>query len=301
MQNIQISITPQHCNQGLPVDHTSEVSFESCIEDIKKANFDGCEIGYNFPRDPYSLHAALKPLGLKISSAPFSSYFANKETVTDSINRFIDHMHFLNAMNASIITVSECTDNTFEAKKPITTKDPILTTAQWNLFIENLNRIGALARENNMYVAYQPLASTGVKTQQDIDKLMQKTDEDSVFLLIDTGHLFLQNIDIVKLIKKHHHRIKYIHLKDIDKKVLAEVKKKKLNYHDAIQAGLFTSPGQGDINFDPIFDIIKKINYEGWLVIDSEKTCIGKPAKKGASPVTNAKNARKFLKMKLGF
>ena len=58
--------------------------------------------------------------------------------------------------------------------------------------------------------------------------------------------------------------------------------------------GVFTVPGDGDVDFAPIFDIIEKSGYEGWVVVEAEQD----PAK--ANPFEYAKMARAYIHEKTG-
>lgn len=49
---------------------------------------------------------------------------------------------------------------------------------------------------------------------------------------------------------------------------------------DAVRAGVFTVPGDGDVDFKPIFDILDRTGYEGWVVVEAEQD----PAKANPLP-----------------
>ena len=61
-----------------------------------------------------------------------------------------------------------------------------------------------------------------------------------------------------------------------------------------VARGTFTVPGDGDIDFEPLFKIIGDSQYKGWLVVEAEQD----PAK--ANPFEYALKARKFIKEKTG-
>ena len=57
---------------------------------------------------------------------------------------------------------------------------------------------------------------------------------------------------------------------------------------------MFTVPGDGDVDFAPIFSILEEAGYEGWVVVEAEQD----PAK--ANPLEYAIKARKFIREKTG-
>ena len=57
---------------------------------------------------------------------------------------------------------------------------------------------------------------------------------------------------------------------------------------------MFTVPGDGDVDFGPIFRILEDAGYEGWVVVEAEQD----PAK--ANPLEYALKARKYIASQTG-
>lgn len=287
--SIELGIAPLSWQHNLNTNVLSET-----MGNISKANFDGCELSQHFPQDPFLLKHNLKQHGIKISSSQFHSYFTDKNRFNETVNRFLDHMHFLNAIGAKRIIVCESANNTFEKTTvPMLEQQPNANTVQFNLLVEGLNKIGALASGAGMQVVYQPRIGTIIHTEQEIAKLMEKTNAATVSLLIDTGHFAVLDIDPVNLLKKYPDRINYIYLKDMDKRILAKAKKERLSYAAAKEAGLFTALSKGSLNFSGLSKALKIANYKGWVIAYS--------AEPGSDEFnTSAKNTRKFMKVNLG-
>ena len=94
---------------------------------------------------------------------------------------------------------------------------------------------------------------TGRNTEAEIDKLMEMTDPDLVYLLYDTGHLSFSGEDAIGVLKKYVNRVKHVHLKSIRQDVINEGKEKGWSFLDCVRAGSFTVPGDGDFDFTPVF------------------------------------------------
>ncbi|MFA7670814.1 MAG: TIM barrel protein, partial [Sphaerochaetaceae bacterium] len=90
-------------------------------------------------------------------------------------------------------------------------------------------------------------------------------------------------------------RIGHVHLKDLRKNVFEKVKKEDLSFLDSIREGVFTVPGDGMIDFVPIFKFLESIDYHGWMVVEAEQD----PAK--ANPLEYALKARSYIKSSAGF
>ena len=61
--------------------------------------------------------------------------------------------------------------------------------------------MGAYAKSKGMFFTVHHHMGTGVQTVEEIDKLMDMTDPDLVYLLFDSGHLTFAGIDPVPVLK----------------------------------------------------------------------------------------------------
>jgi len=156
--------------------------------------------------------------------------------------------------------------------------------------VSGLNRLGERAAEAGLRLCYHHHMGTGVQTRAEIDRLLADTDPATVHLLVDTGHLTWAGGDPLQLVQDHFERIGHVHLKDIRWPVMEEATKRGSSFVDAIEAGVFTVPGDGDIDFVPILQALSDRGYEGWLVVEAEQD----PAK--AHPLTYATKARAYLR-----
>ncbi|MBQ2775198.1 MAG: myo-inosose-2 dehydratase [Clostridia bacterium] len=290
---VKLAIAPiAWTNDDLP-DLGAENSFEQCISEMALSGFVGSEIGNKYPKDPDVLKHYLDVRGLQICNAWFSSLLLS-EGYEATIEAFIKHRDFLHALGAKVIGASE-QGNSIQGKSvSIFDNKPVYTDEQWELIAKGFNEMGRLAREKDMYFTVHHHMGTGVQTAAEIDKLMEITDENLVFLLFDTGHLSFAGEDAIAVLKKYVNRTKHVHLKSIRKDVIAQGKEKGYSFLDCVRAGSFTVPGDGDFDFKPVFDILSDANYEGWVVVEAEQD----PAK--ANPFEYALKARKYIKETAG-
>lgn len=286
---IKLAIAPiGWSNDDMP-ELGAHISFEQCIQEMAEAGFEGCEVGHKFPRDAHVLQKALSTHKLSVASAWYSLYFTEEGREQETFDGFLHHMNFLKAMGAKVIVVCECGHSIQGKALALFNNKPVFSEQQWQSLINGLEKIGQLAKENNMTIVYHHHMGTGIQQQEEIDQLMMKTNPEYVSLLLDTGHLTYAGNNPLTTLKKHSHRIKHVHLKDIRDDVLKQVKQNKLSFLDSVKAGVFTVPGDGLIDFKPIFEVLKKLNYQGWWVVEAEQD----PEK--AHPLTYAKKAREFL------
>ena len=290
MENkIQLAIAPiAWTNDDLP-DLGKENTFEQCISEMALAGFKGTEIGNKYPKNPDILKHYLDLRNLKVASAWFSAYLTTKP-FEETESAFIKHRDFLHAMGAKVIVIAE-QGHSIQGMldKSVFNDKPEFTEEEWNLLTDGLEKLGDLAHEKDMEIVYHHHMGTGVQTTEEIERLMDNTDPLKVSLLFDTGHLVFSGEDPINIYKKYKGRIKHIHFKDIRKRVAEEVKENSDSFLDGVKKGVFTVPGDGMIDFSPIWKEIKDSGYEGWIVVEAEQD----PAK--ANPYEYAVKTRKYI------
>lgn len=271
-----------------------ENTFEQCVSEMALAGFTGSEVGNKYPKDIKVLKKALDLRGISIASAWFSAFLTTKP-FEETREAFIRHRDFLYEMGAKVIVVAE-QGHSIQGMMdvPVFDKKPIFTEEEWEKLARGLEELGKLAAEKDMKIVYHHHMGTGVQTTEEIDRLMGMTDENLVYLLFDTGHLTFSGENLEEILKKYVKRIKHVHLKDIREDVLKKVKEQKLSFLQAVKEGVFTVPGDGMINFEPLFKVLEENNYEGWFIVEAEQD----PAK--ANPLEYAIKARKYIREKTG-
>ncbi|MBQ1867191.1 MULTISPECIES: myo-inosose-2 dehydratase [Selenomonas] len=294
MATIKLGIAPiAWTNDDMP-DLGKENTFEQCVSEMALAGFTGCEVGGRYPRDTAVLKKALALRGMEIASAWFSSFLLTQpyEQVEKD---FIAHCSFLKSMGAKFCNVAE-QGNSVQGKLdvPVFAGKPENTAEQWKLLTEGLDKLGKVAKDMGMTMTYHHHMGTGVQTEAEIDRLMENTNPDYVWLLYDTGHLVCSGEDYLGILKKYMSRIRHIHLKDVRMDVRQRVIDEKMSFLDGVRAGMFTVPGDGDVDFEPIFDYVNKSDFDGWYIVEAEQD----PAK--ANPLEYAQKARKYIREKAG-
>jgi len=271
------------------------IPFGQCVSEMALAGFQGCSIGHKYPTDPAVLKPALDLRGLQVSEPWVSTYFTISDMEQQTVDNFEDRLAFLKAVGGTDIVVAEFGGSSHLQPIALFANRPVFTDQQWDSLAGGLNRLGKLAAEAGMRLCYHHHMGTGVMTRADVDRLMDSTDPELVHLLLDTGHLAFAGDDPLAAARAHADRIKHVHLKDIRPEVLSQVLRENLSFQDAIEAGVFTVPGDGAIDFVPVLQALADAGYQGWLVVEAEQH----PAK--ANPLEYALKARAYLREVLGW
>jgi inosose dehydratase len=43
------------------------------------------------------------------------------------------------------------------------------------------------------------------------------------------------------------------------------------SFLEGVVRGMFTVPGDGDLNFQPLFEALSAIDYSGWVIVEAEQ------------------------------
>ena len=287
---IKLGIAPiAWTNDDMP-DLGSENTFEQCVSEMALAGFEGCEVGNKYPKDTAVLKKALDMRGLQIANQWFSS-FVLTQPMEKVEKDFIAQCEFLKAMGAKRIGASEQSFSIQgKMNTPVFDAKYVMNDGEWDKFAKGMNRLGEIANSMGIRLVYHHHMGTVVQTAEEIDRMMDMTDPDKFALLYDTGHLAYCGQDYLAVLKKYAKRIAHVHLKDVRPEVVEKVKKEKLSFLQGVRAGAFTVPGDGCIDFAPVFDELDKSGYEGWMIVEAEQD----PAK--ANPLEYALKAREYIR-----
>ncbi|MDR1631175.1 MAG: myo-inosose-2 dehydratase [Oscillospiraceae bacterium] len=292
-QKVKLGIAPiGWTNDDMP-DLGAENTFEQCVSEMALAGFSGCEVGNKYPKDPSVLKKALTLRGMQVCNAWFSTFLTTKP-YEETEKGFIEHITFLKAMGAKVVGVSEQGHSIQGTEKSIFDEKYVMNDAEWDLLCTGLNRLGRVAADMGIILTFHHHMGTVVQTAAEIDRMMENTDPELFNLLFDTGHLAYCGEDYMAVLKKHGKRIRHVHLKDIRPEVIARVREEKLSFLDGVRLGTFTVPGDGAIDFAPVFEVLAQNGYEGWLLVEAEQD----PAI--ANPFEYALKARKYIAEKTG-
>lgn len=286
---VQLGIAPiGWTNDDMP-DLGKENTFQQCVSEMALAGFRGCEVGSKYPTDVKELKKALDLRGMQVCNCWFSSFLISKP-FEETEKAFIEKTDFLKALGAKVIGVSEQSYSTQGIlTQPIFEGKHVMDDREWKLLVDGLNKLGRIAKDKGMTLTYHHHMGTVVQTEAEIDRFMDSVDPDLVFLLFDSGHLTFAGIDPEKILRKYVSRVRHVHLKDVRLNVLEQVKKERMSFLQAVRSGAFTVPGDGDVDFAPLFDILEKADYRGWVLVEAEQD----PAK--ANPLEYAIKARKYI------
>ncbi|WP_435102425.1 myo-inosose-2 dehydratase [Arhodomonas sp. AD133] len=264
-----------------------ETPLEICLAEAREAGFEGIEMGNKFPREPQALEAKLAEFDLNLVSGWYSAQLLERSAEAE-IEAVQKHLELLKSQGCTAMVFCEVTGCVHGDRTTPVSRRPRMSDIEWQGFCERLTVVADYLAEQGVRMAYHHHMGTVVETEEEIDRLMAGTGE-SVGLLLDTGHLVYAGGDPQRVIDKHGPRVNHVHCKDIRRDVLEQARAADSSFLDAVLAGAFTVPGDGFIDYPPLFRHLAALDYSGWVVVEAEQD----PEK--AHPLTYARMGFDYL------
>ncbi|MBS9426807.1 myo-inosose-2 dehydratase [Photorhabdus akhurstii] len=266
---VQLGINPlTWTNDDLPT-LGADTPLETCLTEGRQAGFTGFELGNKFPRQANVLGPILAAHDLMLVSGWYSGELLTR-SVAEEIKAVQPHLTLLRELGANVMVFAEVTNCIHgDQNKPVHLR-PQFPANRWQEYGEKLTEFARYTQKQGVQIAYHHHMGTVIETEEDINHLMENTG-DEVGLLLDTGHLTFAGADPLTVTERWAKRINHVHCKDIRPDVLNDIKNRKTSFLDAVLSGVFTMPGDGCVDYPAIFQVLKKQNYGGWLVVEAEQ------------------------------
>jgi len=168
------------------------------------------------------------------------------------------------------------------------------TDADLKQMAKTMNELGKRISDEGLKFGVHAHLWTQLQDRKEIDRLMDSTDPNHVYLVLDTGHINMAGIDPVELTSAYASRIVEFHLKDCKREDRGGHKgaiPKREGYADKGKR-IFYELGKGGIDFPGILAILRKKHWKGWLTVELDST--------DTTPRDSAAQSKKYLNETLG-
>ncbi len=168
--------------------------------------------------------------------------------------------------------------------------------AEWSAFRDRIAAIAKMGTEEyGLTVGIHAHAAGFIDFEPELERLLDEVDDNILKICFDTGHHSYAGFDPVAFMKRHIDRISYMHFKDIDPVVKADVVANRTDFYKACGQGIFCNLGKGDVDFPAVRQILLDAGFEGWCTVEQDRD----PSMPG-TPLEDAEANRKYLES-IGF
>lgn len=287
MTNLKLGISPLTWTNQSILELGDHISYDECITQAAEAGFNGLELGRKFPADASTVLSTLSEKGLVPVTAWYSGQLGERSPEDEWSFAEPEIAHLI-ALGCKVMVYGECACGPVGGSSAFFDATPQLSSIDLASYAARVTQFADRVAEAGLTLVYHPHVMMPVETVEEIDQFMN-TVGPSVRLLLDTGHIALAGGDYIKVMNKWWDRISHIHLKDMRQAVNASIDRGHTTFDQAVHKGIFTVPGDGDLDFEPLIQKIAADGYDGWLLVEAEQD----PLK--ADPPTMAATSMAYL------
>jgi inosose dehydratase len=251
-----------------------EQSYEKMLDEMVQAGYSGSELGpYGFfPTDPKILQPQLEKRKLKLLGAFVPVKMTDPAAGKTVIERIRKVGNLLATLRAPFLVMADDQSperNAFSGR--VYDKGCLTLSAdQWRHVGNIVADAERVANEFALDLVFHPHVATYVETPEECERFFDATSHTNVGLCLDTGHCVYGHGDSVKEAEKYKSKLRFVHVKDCDVKVLEQARRNKWTFEEAIEHKVFTIIGQGNIDFPAFFATLMKNGYSGWSVVEQD-------------------------------
>jgi len=247
----------------------ADTSLEQVLAEARSIGFAGIELGGRFPRDAATLATLLARFQLVLVGGWYSASLLTR-SAREEIAALQAHLDLLQALGCTVFIIAETSNAIHGNRNRALSASPRLERAGWARFGEKLTEVADHVAAAGMRLAYHHHLGTVVESGEDLARLLESTGA-SVGMTIDTGHAALGGVDAVALIRTHPQRVAHVHCKDIRGEIFRKIKAEGGSFLGGVLDGMFTVPGDGDLDFRKVVQALAAIDYCGWIIIEAEQ------------------------------
>lgn len=287
------------CSWGVEfADDPRNPPWRQVLSDCAAAGYTGIELGpIGFmPEDPVILGEALAEAGLELIGGVVFRPFHDPgrwDEVLDAATRTCKALASHGARHLVLI------DSISPRRAPTAGRAEAaeqMDLAEWTAFRDRIATVAKLgAEEYGLTVGIHAHAAGFIDFEPELERLLDEVEEGILKICFDAGHHSYAGFDPVAFMRRHIGRISYMHFKDINPKVKADVIARSTDFYDACGQGIFCNLGTGDVDFPTVRQILLDAGFEGWCTV--EQDC---DPTLDVSPIDDARKNRAYLKS-IGF
>jgi inosose dehydratase len=233
------------------------------LHEVAEAGYEWIELGpYGYlPSDAVKLSEQLDEYGLGVLAGTVFEHLHRPDSWDDVWTQVTKVAALTQAVGAKHVVVIPDVWRHHKTGEPVESRD--LTAEQWKQKTSGLDELGRrILDEYGLHVQFHSHADSHVGYQPDIERLLESTNPEWVNLCFDTGHIAYYGGDCLELIEKYPDRIGYLHLKQVNPQVIAQVLDKDLSFPEAVRMGAMIEPPLGVPEMAPLLEAVSALDRD---------------------------------------
>jgi inosose dehydratase len=239
---------------------------------MQAAGYVATEWATEMPQDPGVLAADLQARGLRLLGGYVELELRTAAKCKQEIQRGVEIGKFFRSLGGSFLIAADGGDQRRVQEAGHVNPSGGLTDSQWRSLCDGLNDLGATLKSTSIQVVFHNHVGTYVETEAETSRLLDGTDPSLVGWCLDCGHLAYGGGDTLRMLEKYGSRVGYVHIKDVDGRILQMSHEQEWSFLEALKRFIFTPLGEGMVNIPAVIRALKSHRYDGWLVIEQDTT-----------------------------
>ncbi|EET46306.1 TIM barrel protein [Thalassobium sp. R2A62] len=269
-----ITIGNAPCSWGVEfADDPRNPNWKTVLAENASAGFTGIELGpIGFmPEDPPLVADALEETGQTLIGGVVFRPFHDLEKWDEVLDASVRTCKALVAHGAQHLVLID----SISPRRAPTAGRPDeaeqMDKAEWIAFRDRIATVAKMgAEEYGLTVGMHAHAAGFIDFEPELERLLSEVDESHLKICFDTGHHSYAGYDPIAFMERNMDRISYMHFKDINPKVKADVVAKRTGFYDACAQGIFCNLGDGDVDFPKVRALLVNAGFEGWCTVEQD-------------------------------
>ena len=268
-----------------------QVPWQRFLDEVAQAGYEWIELGpYGYlPTDLNTLRSKLDSRGLRVSGTFITDHIEEPLAWPELEKELLSVGEWLASLGAKFVVLFDDLHTDWFTGQRI--KPERLDEDAWKRLIDTIHKLAEISRDKfGLRLAYHATSDSHVAHEDQIERLIEETDPELVCLAQDIGHLAYRGVDPVDFVRRHRHRIPYLHLKNVDPELQKKVEADEIPFIKAVEMGIFCELSRGVTDFLAFRDLLEEIDFDGWAIVEQDMYPV--PFDK---PLSIARHNREFL------
>ncbi|MFF7078400.1 sugar phosphate isomerase/epimerase family protein [Streptomyces lavendulae] len=271
LTRIRVGSAPDSWGVWFPEDPL-QTPWERFLDEVADAGYEWIELGpYGYlPTDAARLADETAKRGLRVSAGTVFTGLHHGPAVWEQTWEHVSRIAALTQGTGAehlVVIPSFWRDD----KTGAVLEDRVLTPDQWRELTSQTERLGREVRDRyGLRIVVHPHADTHIDTPANVARFLDATDPALVSLCLDTGHYAYCGGDSVEAIETFGERIGYLHLKQVDPRVLADVRAEELPFGPAVARGVMCEPPSGVPALEPVLAAAQRLGVELFAIVEQD-------------------------------
>ncbi|MYT22964.1 TIM barrel protein [Streptomyces sp. SID7760] len=271
LTRIRIGSAPDSWGVWFP-DDPLQTPWERFLDEVADSGYEWIELGpYGYlPTDPARLAEETARRGLRVSAGTVFTGLHHGPAVWEDTWEHVSRIAALaQAVGAGHLVVIPSFWRDDKTGKVL--EDRTLSPGQWRELTTQTERLGREVRDRyGLRIVVHPHADTHIDTPENVARFLDATDPELVSLCLDTGHYAYCGGDSVQAVETFAERIGYLHLKQVDPRILAEVRAEQLPFGPAVARGVICEPPSGVPALEPVLAAAQRLGVDLFAIVEQD-------------------------------